>query len=371
MVTLNRNSVILAVAILIVIGGLFFFATKSEQPTEPLSNATSGNATLSANGTLPAGNGTLPAGNATLPATNATKPSGNATLPAVNATAPVGNATVSGGDVASGKDKTVKEEAGKASAEKASTEKDSEKSAAEKEAEAKAKAEKAEKAAEKAAAKAAEKEAAAKAAAEKAAAEKTEADKEAVEASRWGKGADDDADSAPKGASTPLKSDADKSTESAKSDADKAAADKAAAEKTAAPKPVVTTAAATTRQSKGDPRALGTDPTMLAGLAAHARSKVGIINKNIQPNRSAKQISQQGGQFIARYYYVPEDSISVSYRKTDPGTPFAYAGQVRYRECLFECRGATKEEALNGEFTAVESKPMTEIVRYVGSGWKD
>ena len=110
---------------------------------------------------------------------------------------------------------------------------------------------------------------------------------------------------------------------------------------------------------------------MLAGLEAHARGRVNIINKNIQPNRGAKQVVQSGGQYIARYYYVPEDSIRVSYRKTDPGTPFDYAGQVRYRECLYECTGSTKEEALNGTFNVVQSKGTTEIVRYVGNHWKD
>ncbi len=128
-------------------------------------------------------------------------------------------------------------------------------------------------------------------------------------------------------------------------------------------------AAATTSTSQA--LGAGQDPTILAGLEALALKRVSTINSHIQPNRSAAHVTQIGGVYVAQYYYVPEDSIRVSYRDTEPGTPFKYAGQVRYRECLYESRGATKEEALTGQFSQVSTKNMTEIMRYVGNGWKE
>ena len=416
MVTLNRNSVLLAAAILVLIGLMFFFVTKSDQPAETTGNQTAmGNATLPAdNATLPAGNGTVPAGNAPIPAGNATVPANNATLPAYNATMPVGNATLptdnatvappadvaDSGGAAPDKGAADKAEADKAAAGKAAPDKTApDKAAAGKTDSGKAAVTKdSDKAAvDKAAAKAASDKLAAQTAANKAVADKA--------ASRWGEGG-----TAKSGASVADKAttaDAGKSagggsvfrdkdasgkavaTEKTATDktavAEKSSTDKAATaqktetaqaavttEKAGAGKPVaVTRTAAATTQSKGDTRVAGQDPAMLAGLEAHARGRVNIINKNIQPNRGAKQVVQSGGQYIARYYYVPEDSIRVSYRKTDPGTPFDYAGQVRYRECLYECTGSTKEEALNGTFNVVQSKGTTEIVRYVGNHWKD
>ena len=235
-------------------------------------------------------------------ATNATQPLTNATMPAENATMPTDNATAAASNA-------TLEAQGNATAEaQANATAEEEKLAKEK-----AKKEKAEKAAKEKAAKE-------KAAKEKAAKEKAEQEKK-------------NKSEAGAVATAPTKPEAPKST-----------------------KPTKPTA----KPSKGTPPSAA----VVSQLNDFGSRRITLINSSIRPSKSSREVSKQGNEYVARYYYVSPSSLRTEATPADSSSPFIYVGKVRYQECLYECRAPSKEEAMRGEGQIIQSRNMLELIRY-------
>ena len=192
-----------------------------------------------------------------------------------------------------------------------------------------------------------EKEAAEKAAAEKAAKEKAE--KEKAEKAAKEKAAKEKAE---------------------KEKVEKAAKEKAAREKTKAeqakpaPKEQPRVAVAPTTPSVGS--APGDVMNKLVDFGAN---RVSLINRSIAPSKSSRQVTQEGGKYVGRYYYVEPSSLHVEASPADPSSPFKYIGKVRYREGFYEIRANSREEALKGEGSVIQQRNMCELIQYKNNKW--
>ncbi len=192
-----------------------------------------------------------------------------------------------------------------------------------------------------------EKEAAEKAAAEKAAKEKAE--KEKAEKAAKEKAAKEKAE---------------------KEKVEKAAKEKAAREKTKAeqakpaPKEQPRVAVAPTTPSVGS-----APGDVINKLVDFGANRVSLINRSIAPSKSSRQVTQEGGKYVGRYYYVEPSSLHVEASPADPSSPFKYIGKVRYREGFYEIRANSREEALKGEGSVIQQRNMCELIQYKNNKW--
>ena len=104
-------------------------------------------------------------------------------------------------------------------------------------------------------------------------------------------------------------------------------------------------------------------------LVDFGNKRVSLINRSIHPSKSSREVVQEGGQYVGRYYYVEPTSLSVEASPADPGSPFKYVGKVRYRECLYEVRASTRDEAMKGEGNMVKQRNMCELIQYKNNKW--
>lgn len=258
--------------------------------------------------TMPTGNET----NATLfNATNATMLASNAT----NATMPLSNAT----NATIAADNATIEESGNATAaaEIAQKEKEAEEKAA-KEKALKAEKEKAEK----------EKAAKEKAAKEKAAKEKAAKEKAAKE-------------------------------KALEAEINKDIVDREMPE--AATKPPKVTPPANSAISSSDP--------VVTKLNDFGARRITLLNASIRPSKSDREVLKEGDQYVSRYYYIVPSSLRTEATPADKSSPFQYIGKVRYTECLYEHRAATREEAMSGEGQVIQQRNMCELIQYKNNKW--
>lgn len=84
--------------------------------------------------------------------------------------------------------------------------------------------------------------------------------------------------------------------------------------------------------------------------------------------REKPQILEEGHEVVARFFYLDPGSVRTKV-KADPRNAGVYTGVLRYRECLYESRGSTRQKALDGFFTLVSQKDMIEIFLYQDGRW--
>lgn len=89
--------------------------------------------------------------------------------------------------------------------------------------------------------------------------------------------------------------------------------------------------------------------------------------RTLVPSKSDPQYRQAGKEWIAKYIDVNPDSVYTTMNKSSNGI---YVGKVMYTEKVLECRGATKQAALNGSCTPVKNNSRTELITYDGQKWQ-
>ncbi|MBQ4133295.1 MAG: hypothetical protein IJD04_06135 [Desulfovibrionaceae bacterium] len=131
------------------------------------------------------------------------------------------------------------------------------------------------------------------------------------------------------------------------------------------PKPQTSVAVAPTT-----PATAGAAPAdVMNKLVAFGNKRVNLINRSIAPNKSEREIVREGETYICRYYFVDPNSLSVEATPAGKGSPFKYVGKVRYRECLYEVRSSSREEALSAEGKIIKQRNMCELIQYKNNKW--
>lgn len=105
-------------------------------------------------------------------------------------------------------------------------------------------------------------------------------------------------------------------------------------------------------------------------LDAVGKKLVSSAAKTVSPSIKAKAVAPVAGGrgFVASYVLVDESSMKTELRQgTGPGGQ--YVGIIKYLENHYECRGATKAEALGAPCNMVKSRRMNELIRYEAGKW--
>lgn len=107
-----------------------------------------------------------------------------------------------------------------------------------------------------------------------------------------------------------------------------------------------------------------------AKLDAVGKKLVSSAAKTVSPSAKAKAVAPapDGKGFVATYVAVDESTLKTELRPgTGPGGQ--YVGSVKYLENHYECRGATKAEAMGAPCNMVKSRRMNELIRYEAGKW--
>ncbi len=129
---------------------------------------------------------------------------------------------------------------------------------------------------------------------------------------------------------------------------------------TPAPKPSKPAGKPAGKPTKGSPPS----EAVVSQLNDFGARRISLINSSIRPSKSSREVTKQGKEYVARYYYVAPTSLRTEATAADSSSPFIYVGKVRYQECLYECRASSKEEAMRGEGQIIQSRNMLELIRY-------
>ena len=120
---------------------------------------------------------------------------------------------------------------------------------------------------------------------------------------------------------------------------------------------------------KKQPVAKGAKPEAqrAAELDSVGRKLVAQAGRTVVPSKSKKDVQQVGKDFVASYVEVDESTITTELR---PGASGQYVGFVRYKENVYECRGATRQAALTAACQQVKARRINELIRYDGKSWQ-
>ena len=148
-----------------------------------------------------------------------------------------------------------------------------------------------------------------------------------------------------------------------------------AAEPAPAPEPPATGKAATKADKKAakaadkKPSAKGakTEAQIAAELETVGRKLVAQAGRTVVPSKAKKDVRQVDKDFVASYVEVDESTISTELR---PGASGQYVGFVRYKENVYECRGASRQAALAAACQQVKARRINELIRYDGTSWQ-
>ena len=95
------------------------------------------------------------------------------------------------------------------------------------------------------------------------------------------------------------------------------------------------------------------------------------MNKHVRPGLNAKEVVKNpDGTFTARYKAMDTNSLRTYYKKPEAAKVVTYIGIMDYHKLTYECRGATKDEALQGPFKEVLRLPTTELIKYIKGVWR-
>lgn len=125
--------------------------------------------------------------------------------------------------------------------------------------------------------------------------------------------------------------------------------------------------AAKTADKKPSAKGAKTEAQIAAELETVGRKLVAQAGRTVVPSKAKKDVRQVGKDFVASYVEVDESTISTELR---PGASGQYVGFVRYKENVYECRGASRQAALTAACQQVKARRINELIRYDGSSWQ-
>lgn len=109
--------------------------------------------------------------------------------------------------------------------------------------------------------------------------------------------------------------------------------------------------------------------TVEQAFLAFSKTWLATLQASYLYTREKPQILEGNQEIVVRFFYLNPGSIRTDV-KAAPGNTGVYTGILRYRECLYESRGSTRQEALDGFFTLVSQKEIIEIFLYQNGCWK-
>ena len=89
--------------------------------------------------------------------------------------------------------------------------------------------------------------------------------------------------------------------------------------------------------------------------------------RTVMPSKASKEVRKDGKDYVASYVEVDAANLTTELR---PGAKGQYVGFIRYLEKVYECRGASKKEALSAPCQQVRTRRLNELIRYDGKGWQ-
>ncbi|MBD5642035.1 MAG: translation initiation factor 2 [Desulfovibrio sp.] len=122
------------------------------------------------------------------------------------------------------------------------------------------------------------------------------------------------------------------------------------------------------KKSARTTRGAKSEAQIKAELDAMGKRLAAQSGRTLLPNRSKPDYKQVGGEWVASFIDVDTSHVTTEMR---PGANGQYVGFIRYQERFMECRGKTKQGALNGSCTQVKTRNLNELIRYDGKAWQD
>ncbi|MGE9984344.1 translation initiation factor 2 [Desulfovibrio sp. SGI.169] len=89
--------------------------------------------------------------------------------------------------------------------------------------------------------------------------------------------------------------------------------------------------------------------------------------RTVMPSKASKEVRKDGKGYVASYVEVDATNLTTEMR---PGAKGQYVGFIRYQEKFYECRGASKKEALSAPCQQVRARRLNELIRYDGKSWQ-
>lgn len=132
-----------------------------------------------------------------------------------------------------------------------------------------------------------------------------------------------------------------------------------------------TESAVDTPAAKSDTKAsanLKGEARIRADLEVTGQQLVGRAARTVMPSKASRSVRKVGKEYVASYIEVDQNSVSTDMR---PGSKGQYVGFVRYSEYEYECRAATRQEALStNQCERIRTRNLNELIRYDGKKWQ-
>lgn len=104
-----------------------------------------------------------------------------------------------------------------------------------------------------------------------------------------------------------------------------------------------------------------------ADLQVTGQQLVGRAARTVMPSKTSRSVRKVGKEYVASYIEVDQSNISTEMR---PGSKGQYIGFIRYSEYEYECRAATRQEALTTkQCERIRTRNLNELIRYDGKKW--
>ena len=104
-----------------------------------------------------------------------------------------------------------------------------------------------------------------------------------------------------------------------------------------------------------------------ADLQVTGEQLVGRAARTVMPSKASRSVRKVGKEYVANYIEVDQSSVSTDMR---PGSKGQYVGFIRYSEYEYECRAATRQEALStSQCERIRTRNLNELIRYDGKKW--
>lgn len=132
-----------------------------------------------------------------------------------------------------------------------------------------------------------------------------------------------------------------------------------AAEAAPAPAPVK-------KESKASANLKG-EARIKADLDVTGKQLVGRAARTVMPSKASRSVRKDGKGYVATYVEVDQNNVTTEVR---PGSKGQHVGFIRYSEYEYECRGATRQEALTtNQCERVRTRNLNELIRHDGKKW--
>lgn len=105
-----------------------------------------------------------------------------------------------------------------------------------------------------------------------------------------------------------------------------------------------------------------------ADLDVTGKQLVARAARTVMPSKASRSVRKDGKDYVATYVEVDQNNVTTELR---PGSKGQYVGFIRYSEYEYECRAATRKEALStNQCERIRTRNLNELIRYDGKKWQ-